>query len=350
METVQVLRIFILTAVGFVVGLLSTPFMTKVLYKYRFGKTIRTSEAAPIMSAMHAKKSGTPAMGGVLIWMTVLVLAVVLGALAHFFPDSIFSRLSFLSRAETLLPLGLMVLGAVVGMFDDVMNIMRIGPNGGGLSMTQRLTLYTLLASVGAWWFYFKLEFNSIHVPFVGDFSIGLWYIPFFILVMTATTHALNLTDGLDGLAGGSIATALSAYLVIAFIQGRFELAAMLGVTIGALMAFLWFNVNPARFFMGDSGAMSLGFVLAAVAMLTDTAFLLPIIALLLVLEVLSVIIQVASKKIRKKKVFRSAPVHHHFEAIGWPETKIVMRFWIVSAISAVCGLALFLLDRGFMV
>lgn len=344
------LRIFILATIGFIVGILSTPFMTKVLYKYRFGKSIRSSDAAPIMSAMHSKKSGTPAMGGVLIWLTVLVLAVALGAVAHFFPNSTIGRLSFLSRAETLLPLGLMVLGAVVGMFDDVMNIMRVGPNGGGLSMTHRLELYTLLSAVGAWWFYYKLEFSSIHVPFVGDFAIGIWYIPFFILVMAATTHALNITDGLDGLAGGSVASALSAFLVIAFIQGRFDLAAMLGVTVGVLMAFLWFNVNPARFFMGDSGAMSLGFVLAAVAMLTDTALLLPIIALLLVLEVLSVIIQVLSKKIRKKKVFRSAPMHHHFEAIGWPETKIVMRFWIISAISAVCGLALFLLDRGFMV
>ncbi len=350
METTQVLRIFIMTSVGFVLGLLSTPIMTSLLYKFKFGKSIRTSDAAPIMSAMHQKKTGTPTMGGVLIWFTVLVMAVVFGLIAHFFPESAFARLSFLSRAETLLPLGLMVLGAVVGMFDDVLNILKLGPKGGGLSVKQRLFSYTLLSAIGAWWFYAKLGFTQMHIPFVGDFTIGLWYIPFFIIVMTATTHALNITDGLDGLAGGSIATSLSAYLVIAFIQGRFDLAVMLGVVIGALMAFLWFNVNPARFFMGDTGSMSLGFILAAVAMLTDTAFLLPIIALLLVLETVSVILQVLSKKIRKKKIFHSAPIHHHFEAIGWPETKIVMRFWIVSAISAVCGLALVLLDRGFMI
>lgn len=349
METVEVLRIFIMTSIGFVVGLFATPLMTAWLYKYKFGKSIRTSNAAPIMSKLHAKKSGTPTMGGVLIWFTTLIIAVVFGAIAAYFPNSTFASLSFLSRAETLLPLALMVLGAVVGMFDDVLNILKRGPKGGGLSVNQRIIIYTILSAVGAWWFYSKLGFTSIHIPFGGDFVLGWLYIPFFILVMTATTHALNLTDGLDGLAAGSVATALSAYLVIAFVQGRFELAIMLGVVIGALMAFLWFNVNPARFFMGDTGSMSLGFVLATVAMLTDTAFLLPIIALLPVLETLSVIVQTASKKIRGKKIFISTPIHHHFEAIGWSETKIVMRFWIISAISAVCGLALFLLDRGFL-
>jgi phospho-N-acetylmuramoyl-pentapeptide-transferase len=349
METAEILRIFILTSVGFVVALLATPLMTNLLYKFRFGKSIRSSDAAPIMSAMHSKKSGTPTMGGVLIWFTALLLAVVFGLIAHFFPESSLAGLNFLTRSETLLPLGLMVLGAIVGMFDDVLNILKVGPKGGGLSVSHRFLIYTVLSSIGAWWFYSKLEFSQMHLPFLGDFSIGIWYIPFFILVMAASTHALNITDGLDGLAGGSIASALSAYLVIAFVQGRFDLAVMLGVVIGTTMAFLWFNVNPARFFMGDTGSMSLGFILATVAMLTDTAFLLPIIALLLVIETLSVIVQVSSKKLRKgKKVFKSAPIHHHFEALGWPETKVVMRFWIVSAISAVCGLAIFLLDRGF--
>jgi phospho-N-acetylmuramoyl-pentapeptide-transferase len=350
METAEVLRIFILTSSSFVIGLIVAPFLSALLYKFSFGKSIRTSDDAPIMSALHAKKSGTPTMGGVLIWMTVLLMAVIFGALTCLFPDSALSRLSFLSRAETLLPLGLMTLGAVIGMFDDVFNILKLGPRGGGLSVKQRLLLYTLLAAIGAWWFYFKLGFATIVVPFIGPFDIGIWYIPFFILVVVATTHALNITDGLDGLAGGSLAASLSAYLVIAFVLGRFDLAAMLGVVIGALMAFLWFNINPARFFMGDTGSMSLGFVLACVAMLTNTALLLPIIALLLVIEMGSVLVQIISKKFRGKKVFQSAPIHHHFEAIGWPETKVVMRFWIVSAISAVAGLALFLLSRGFTV
>lgn len=350
METAQVLRIFILTAGSFILALITAPIVGSVLYRFRFGKNIRTSEAAPIMSALHEKKSGTPTMGGVIIWFTVLLFAVLLALAACAFPGSFLARLSFLSRAETLLPLGLMVLGAVVGMFDDVLNIMKWGPKGGGLSVRQRLLLYTVLAAIGAYWFYFKLEFSAIYVPFFGSFDIGMWYIPFFMLVTVATTHALNITDGLDGLAAGSLATSLSAYLVIAFILGRFDLAVMLGVVIGTLMAFLWFNVNPARFFMGDTGSMSLGFVLASVAMLTNTALILPIIAFLLVVEMGSVIIQMFSKRFRGKKVFLSAPIHHHFEALGWTEPKIVMRFWIVSAISAVGGLALFLLARGFTV
>lgn len=351
METAQVLRIFILTAVSFILALLTAPVVGAVLFRFRFGKSIRTSNDAPIMSAMHAKKSGTPTMGGVIVWFTVLLFAVILAVTACAFPDSFLARLSFLSRSETLLPLGLMVLGAIVGMFDDVLNIMKWGPKGGGLSVKQRLLLYTILAAIGAYWFYFKLEFSAIYVPFVGSFDIGPWYVPFFVLVMVATTHALNITDGLDGLAAGSLATSLSAYLVIAFILGRFDLAAMLGVVIGSLMAFLWFNVNPARFFMGDTGSMSLGFVLASVAMLTNTALILPIVAFLLVMEMGSVIVQIVSKKLRGgKKVFQSAPVHHHFEAIGWPETKVVMRFWIISAVSAVCGLAVFLLARGFTI
>ena len=350
LEIVQVLRIFILAGAAFVIGMLATPLMTNILYKYKFGKSIRAAEDAPIMSAMHKKKSGTPTMGGVLVWMTVLVMAVLLGGLALLFPETSVARLNFLSRAETLLPLGLMVLGAIVGLFDDVFNINKWGPKGGGLSVRHRLFYYTVLSAIGAWWFYFKLDFTSVHLPFVGDLNLGPFYILFFILVMVATTHSFNITDGLDGLAGGSLIMALSAYLVIAFVLGRFDLAVMLGVFIGALVAFLWFNVHPARFFMGDTGSMSFGFLLATVALLTATALLLIVIGFLYVAETLSVLIQLGSKKIRKKKVFKSAPIHHHFEAIGWPETKIVMRFWIISGIGAVCGLVLFLLDRGFTV
>lgn len=349
-ETTQVLRIFLLTGASFLVALFSTPALTRILFKYRFGKSIRAADDAPIMSSMHAKKSGTPTMGGVIVWMITLLFAVLMGVVALIWPDSLVARLNFLSRSETLLPIALMVLGAVVGMYDDVFNILKMGPKGGGLSVKQRLFLYVLLSAIGAFWFYFKLDFSILHIPFIGNFDIGWWYIPFFALVMTASTHALNITDGLDGLAGGSLATVLSAFLVIAFVQGRFDLAVLLGVVIGCLMAFLWFNVNPARFFMGDTGSMSLGFILATVAMLTNTALLLPIIGLLFVLETASVIIQLLSKKFRGKKIFQSAPIHHHFEAIGWSEPKIVMRFWIISAISAVAGLALFLLDKGFFV
>jgi phospho-N-acetylmuramoyl-pentapeptide-transferase len=253
--------------------------------------------------------------------------------------------LNFLTRSETWLPLGALLISAIIGLFDDFLNVYGIGSKGGGLKIRHRLIAYSLIAIAGAYWFYFKLDWDVMRIPFLGDYNIGIWYIPIFIFVIVGTAFSVNETDGLDGLAGGSLLSAFSAYAVIAFVQGRYDLAAFCGVIIGALLAFLWFNINPARFFMGDTGAMSLGVTLGIIAMLTNTVFLLPIIGLLFVIETFSVIIQLASKKIRAKKVFISTPIHHHFEAIGWPEPKIVMRFWIISAVMAVIGLIIFLLD-----
>jgi len=221
-----------------------------------------------------------------------------------------------------------------------------MGKGGGGLRMRHRFLIYGLIAIVGAWWFYFKLDWTTLYVPFFGYLDIGLWYIPFFILVIIATAHAVNLTDGLDGLAGGTLLIAFGAYGAISFAQGRYDLATFCGVIIGALSAFLWFNINPARFFMGDTGSMSLGVTLGIIAMLTNAALLLPVIGLIFVIETISVIIQMISKKFFGRKFFISSPLHHHLEAKGWPEPKIVMRFWVISGISAVVGLILFLVDK----
>jgi phospho-N-acetylmuramoyl-pentapeptide-transferase len=199
----------------------------------------------------------------------------------------------------------------------------------------------------GAWWFFFKLEWSIIHVPGVGDFEIGWWYFPLFIFVIVATAFSVNESDGLDGLAGGILLFCYGAYTALAFALGRVELAMFCAAISGALLAFLWFNVYPARFFMGDTGAMSLGTTLGVIAMLTNSALVLPIIAFPLVVESLSVIIQMISKKGFGKKIFLSAPIHHHFEAMGWPETQVTMRFWIVAAVSAAVGLAFGLLGMG---
>lgn len=341
----DVVKIFILSTMSFVLAFLGTPILTYFLYKYKMGKQIRDSETAPIMSRLHKAKSGTPTMGGILIWATVLILAVLFFYGYKFF-DGPFSFLNFLSRSQTLLPLGALVASALVGLIDDWFNVRRLGPKGGGLSMRHRLIVYTLIAAVGAFWFYYKLDWDLIHIPFVGNFNIGLWYIPIFVFVIVATSFSVNQTDGLDGLAGGTLLAAFGAYAAIAFLQGKTDLAAFCAVIVGALLAFLWFNINPARFFMGDTGAMSLGVTLGIVAMLTNTALLLPIIGFIFVLESASTIVQMISKKIRKKKVFLSAPIHHHFEALGWSEPKIVMRFWIISAVTAVIGLILFLVEK----
>jgi len=342
----QVARIFVLATVSFAVAMVSTPLLTHFLYKYRFAKSIREG-ATPVFTGLHKKKEGTPTAGGILIWAVVLVFALALQVLANIFPNSFFKSLSFLTRSETLLPLGALVATAIVGLVDDYWNVRKKGPFGGGLRMIHRLVIYAFIALVGAFWFYSKLGWNQIHVPAIGDFVIGFWYVPLFFLVIVATAFSVNEADGLDGLAGGILLFCFGAFGVIAFSKGMVDLAAFCSVIIGALLAFLWFNVYPARFFMGDTGAMSLGTTLGIIAMLTDSALVLPIIALPLVLESISVIIQVLSKKIRKKKIFMSAPIHHHFEAMGWPETKVTMRFWIIAAVSAAAGVILGIIGGG---
>lgn len=342
--TGPVFKILLLTTVSFVAALAWTPLLTNFLYRYRLGKKVRDVASAPIMARLHAAKNGTPTMGGVLVWLTTLVVALVF----FYLQELGLIELNFLTRSETFLPLGVLVASALVGLVDDWYNVKGRGVNGGGLTMRHRLLTYTAIAVVGAWWFYAKLGWDVFHIPFLGSFSIGWWYIPIFIFIIVATAFSVNEIDGLDGLAGGTLLAAFAAYAAIAFLQGKYDLATFCGVIAGGLLAFLWFNINPARFFMGDTGAMSLGVTLGVVAMLTNTALLLPIIGLLFVVESLSVIIQVASKKLRGRKVFLSAPLHHHLEAIGWPEPKIVMRFWVIAAVTAVAGVIVALLDLGF--
>jgi phospho-N-acetylmuramoyl-pentapeptide-transferase len=343
---VEVTKILVLSTISFVAAIFVTPLMTHFLYKYKFAKSIR-SGSTPVYTALHKKKEGTPTGGGILIWGTTLFLAIFFMFFQALFPHSVLGGLSFLTRRETLLPLGALVITAIVGLVDDYWNVRKIGPFGGGLRMAHRIVVYTVIAIVGAWWFYYKLGWNQFHVPAIGDFIIGFWYVPLFIFVIVATAFSVNETDGLDGLAGGILAFCFGAFGVIAFSKGMVDLAAFCGVIIGALLAFLWFNVYPARFIMGDTGAMSLGTTLGIIAMLTDSVLVLPIIGLPLVIESLSVIVQVASKKIRGKKIFLSAPIHHHFEAIGWPETKVTMRFWIIAAISAAIGIILGIIGGG---
>jgi phospho-N-acetylmuramoyl-pentapeptide-transferase len=346
MDTLIVVKIFLFTTLAFIIAILWTPLLTHFLYKYKLGKSIRDSASAPIMSNMHAHKAGTPTMGGILVWVTTLVLAVSVYYLAKFTDIPLFDKFNFLTRSQTFLPLGALVASALVGLFDDILNVRGVGPNGGGLQMRYKLLIYTAIALVGAFWFFFKLDWDLIHVPFLGDFQISWWYIPIFVFIIVATSNAVNITDGLDGLAGGLLAASFAAFGVIAFTQGRYDLATFCGVITGALLAFLWFNIPPARFFMGDTGSMGLGVTLGVIAMLTNSALILPIICLPFVLETLSVILQMGSKRILKRKIFLSAPLHHHLEAKGWPECKIVMRFWVIGMVTAVIGVILTLIDK----
>ena len=346
MELFVIIKIFCLTTLGFLITILWTPLLTHFLYKYKLGKRIRDNQSAPVMAALHEHKAGTPTMGGLLVWVTVLFLALLFYYLSVFIDWNLLAKINFLTRSQTLLPLGALVASAIVGLVDDFLNIKGIGPKGGGMKMRYKLLIYTAIALIGAFWFYFKLDWDLIRIPFIGDFQIGWWYIPLFVFIIVATSNAVNITDGLDGLAGGLLASSFAAYGIIAFTEGRYDLATFCGIIVGALLAFLWFNIAPARFFMGDTGAMGLGVTLGIVAMLTNTVFLLPIIALPFVVETLSVIIQMLSKKFFKRKFFISAPLHHHLQAMGWPETKIVMRFWLVSTVAAFVGVIISLMDK----
>lgn len=345
LESFELIRLLLVTTVAFLLAFALAPGLIHWLKVKKMGKSIRIAAETPVFAELHAKKAGTPTMGGILVWGTVLLLALGFAAIGRLFPGSMFDDLSFLSRPQTLLPLGALVASALVGLVDDYLNVRRIGAHGGGLRARHRLLVYALIAAVGAWWFYSKLDWDLLHVPFWGTFNIGWWYIPFFLFVIIATAFSVNETDGLDGLAGGTLFIAYAAYAVIAFAQGRYDLAAFCGAIIGALLAFLWFNIHPARFFMGDTGAMSLGVTLGIIAMLTNAAFLLPVIGLVFVLETVSVLLQLTWRKLFKKKLFKSAPFHHHLEASGWPEPQIVMRLWVVAFVAAALGVALALLD-----
>ena len=341
----NVVRIFTMAAVAFFLTLVITPFWTKILYKYRLGKGVVRLDNAPIFSELHKKKVGIPTMGGVVIWATVALLAIIFWVLSKLYPGTAIGDVNFLSRAQTWVPFAALMVAALFGLLDDMLGVLRRGPWGGGLRMRDRLIMYALVGAGGAWWFYSKLGWDFINIPFIGDFEVGLYYIPFFIFVIIASAFSANETDGLDGLAAGVFLTMFGAYAAIAFDQGRMDLVVFLAAIMGSLVAFLWFNIYPAKFFMGDTGSMSLGVTLGVVAMLTNTPFLLIPIAIIFIMESGSVIIQLTSKKLRHKKVFLSTPIHHHFEAIGWPETQVTMRFWLISAIGAIIGLIIFLVD-----
>ncbi|MCL5011825.1 MAG: phospho-N-acetylmuramoyl-pentapeptide-transferase [Patescibacteria group bacterium] len=341
----QVIRLLILTGVTFIAALFITPVVTRLLYKYRAGKQIRQSSSAPIFSSMHQKKEGTPTMGGVIVWVTVLGLALLFFLLNYFFGDG-WAFLNIVNRAETYLPIMAMLIAALLGFADDLLGILRIGPHGGGISVKHKLLVYLFIGLIGAYWFYVKLGWTTLYVPFAGYFQIDGWYIPIFLFIMVASAFSANETDGLDGLLGGVSLFSFVSLAVVAFVMGRYDLAIFSSMIVGALLAFLWFNIYPARFFMGDTGSMALGITMGVIALLTNTALLLPFFAPILVVESFSVIVQMISKKVFKKKIFLSTPIHHHFEALGWHESRVTMRFWIISAVSNGLGLVLFFLSR----
>lgn len=347
LQALETVRIAVIFAVAFVVALLITPVWFRFLKKHNFGKQLRNDANTPVFQNLHKNKAGIPTGAGVIIWATVLGLAIVFDILNHLF-DGVWHFFNFVSRAETYLPLAAMLFAALLGFLDDWLGILKIGgASGGGLKIRYKSILWFVIALVGAWWFYFRLGWDVLAIPFYGSVTIGWWYIPIFVFIIFATAFSANEADGLDGLLGGVSLFTFIALTTVAFVLRRYDLAAFGGAVIGADLAFLWNNIYPAKFIMGDTGSMALGVTMGVIAMLTNTTLLLPFFAVILVIESLSVIIQLVSKKLRGgKKVFRSTPIHHHFEALGWPESQVTMRAWIISAMFCALGLIIFFLSR----
>lgn len=355
-EVVNVLKILVTGLLAFAFSFALTPLWTRILYKYKIGIKIKSNsvdgDKLTYVSKMHASKSGTPTMGGLLLWLPVVILALlshyVFPWIAQLVEIDFIARLDFFSRSQTWLPLFTLVTAGVLGLLDDWMSVRGVGSNkGGGMRFAIRFWWLFVIAGAGAWWFYEKLGWDRIHVPAAGDFSIGLWYIPVFIFIILFSAISSNETDGLDGLNAGVLLFAFSAFSVIAAFQNKITLAAFMAALAGSLIAFLWFNIYPARFFMGDTGAIALGTTLGVVAMLTNSAIVLFLIVFVYVLESGSVVIQLTSKKLFKRKVFLAAPIHHHFEAKGWPETKVTMRAWILTFLTSIIGIIIAVLGMG---
>lgn len=346
---IDVVKVLLPAVFSFFIGLSFAPFYIAFLNKYELWKKKSTSvsldgSAASISAKLHNdEEKKTPRLGGVVIWLSVLLTISLIWILAYIFSGAdVLQKLEFLSRNQTWLPLFTLIAASVIGLFDDLLVIFnRGGYIAGGIPLSLRIAMVVTIGLIGAWWFFTKLEVSSVLIPFLGTLELGYAFIPFFVLVMLAL-FAGGVIDGIDGLAGGIMASIFAAYAGIAFFQNQIDLAAFCAVVTGGILAFLWFNVPPARFFMSETGILGLTTTLAVVAFLTNAVVPLLIIAAPLFITTASVIVQLASKKFRNgKKVFLVAPLHHHFEAIGWPSYQVTMRFWIIGVILSLLGVAI---------
>lgn len=322
---------FLLSVGAFLLAMILTPLYTSLAYKYKFWKKQRTTsttgEKLEVFTKLHASK----------FKRTIPTMAGLIGIITIFAVTMLFN----LDRAETYLPLAALVGGGIVGLLDDIINIRGQGTGVAGLRSSLKFAMITVMALILGWWFYKNIGVDAVHLPFVGDWTLGWLIVPLFAFAVVATSNAVNISDGLDGLAGGLLTISFGTFGVIALLQGHVLLAGFCFTVVGALLSYLWFNIFPARFFMGDVGSFAFGTSLGVVAMMTNTLFLLPLIGVIFVIEAGSSLIQILSKRFLHRKVFISAPIHHHLEATGWPETKVTMRFWIIAAVAGIVGVLL---------
>lgn len=329
--TNELTGMFLLSLGAFLFAMALTPIYTFFAYRYHFWKkqrsTSTTGETLTVFNKLHANKfkRNIPTMAGVIGVVAITVITLGFN----------------LDRSETWLPLAALVGGGLVGLLDDIINLRGQGTGVAGLRSSIKFTMIAVLGAVLGWFFYANLQFTEVHLPFLGDFEIGLWIVPLFAFAVVATGNAVNISDGLDGLAGGLLALSYAVFGGIALFQEQLLLAGFCFTVVGALLSYLWFNIYPARFFMGDVGSFAFGASLGVIAMMTNALFLLPVIGFLFVIEAGSSLIQITSKRLFKRKVFVSAPLHHHLEAKGWPEVKVTMRFWVIGCVTGFIGFLL---------
>ncbi len=345
--------VLIPSVISFIIGIALSPVLTHYLYKYQAwkkkpgkGTGMGDTQGTPLFDELHREREvSTPRMGGIIVWGSTLITALSIAGFAFFFGEP-FETFNFVNRGQTWIPLFALAIGALAGLIDDVLEVTK---STGGLRLRWRLFVVAALSAFVGWWFYYKLGVSSIGIPFFGELQLGILFIAFFMFV-TLALYAGGIIDGIDGLAGGVFAIIFMTYAGIAFAQEQISLAAFAATVSGALVAFLWFNIPPARFYLSETGTMALTVALAVVAFSTDVlgegvgVSVLPIIALPLTVTVFTSMLQVLSKKVFKRKLFQIAPIHHHFEAIGWPAYKVTMRYWVITLIAGIFGLALALL------
>lgn len=347
-------KVFLPTAIAFFIGILVTPIVTHYLYKYRAwkpkagkGKGYGGGET-PIFDQLHGERdTNTPRLGGMVIWLSVFLTVALLFALEFLFPNTDLAALNFLSRSQTWLPLLALAVGAAVGFIDDLLTIRGNGKHfAGGLPLSQRMAVVCSTAFLTGWWFYEKLDVEAVSFFGFGDIHLGVWFIPFFVFVAMCV-YMSSVIDGIDGLSGGVFMFIFAGYTGIALWQQQIDIAALSATIVGGILAFLWFNIPPARFYMTETGVMALTMTLTVIAFMTDTlgegegVSLLPVVGFLLVATVAANTVQILGKKILGRKILKIAPLHHHFEAEGWPPYKVTMRYWVLGFILAVVGLVL---------
>jgi phospho-N-acetylmuramoyl-pentapeptide-transferase len=344
---ITIIKILIPATLAFIIGILITPAVTHYLFRYKVWKkaggkvALNGTDATEFNRLKGDGETKTPRMGGIIIWGSVLLTVIILFIFERLFPEFVFANLDFFSREQTWIPLSTLIIGAAIGLLNDFYDVTH---KGKGIRLSVRIIIISILSGLIGYWFYQKLGVTSIGIPFDGSLEIGILIIPFFIL-LTNALYASGVIDGIDGLSGGVFAAIFSSYAGVAIIQSQFEIAALCATITGAILAFTWFNIPPARFWMTETGSMALTLTLSVIVLMTDNlgdghgVFLLSIIGLPLIATVFSNVLQISYRKATGKKLFRIAPLHHHFEAIGWPSYKVTMRYWIISIICAILGI-----------